>query len=327
MTRIFAVYVRPSTGDPLTRLMDTAPLTSWFWEKGSTWNRTHDLARMGVGDVLLIGAAVLPERPNFTHRPKYELVRFARVTSIETTDRGTDVQLHQTHSFTNTALHLGPAVNLAMASSRDDRCTPHIVEVGFDMGLLVPGWRQEKHPLPNRLRFSRRIYLDKEFLPRFPSVPGTVSVGLHDDAGRDYYAVNADMSVDAVRANPFLREHVWPYLPLTDDGDLDRSHPSVKTEHEIRRDLETYFAADSRADKILYANHGAQDVLRLHAFWGHDWNRMPDVIPTWAEDLKALRVRAGNPAMPKQESTEHHALEDARYNRAMHEALIAIGAG
>ncbi|MFF9192708.1 3'-5' exonuclease family protein [Streptomyces rochei] len=327
MTRIFAVYVRPLTGDPFERLRDPAPLTSWSWEKGSTWNRVHDMALLALGDVLLIGAAVLPPRPGSRMVPKYELVRFARITHIEMTEHGTTVQVHQTHSFTNTGLRLGPAVNAAMEASRDDGCTPYLVSIGFDMGLLVPGWRQEKHPLPNRLRFSRRIYLDLEFLPKFPSLPGTVSIGLHDDVGRDYYAVNADMDVAVVRDNPFLREHVWPYLPLTADGELDLSHPSVKSEHQIRRDLEAYFDADPRPDKILYANHGAQDVLRLHAFWGHDWNRMPDVIPTWAEDLKALRVRAGDPEMPKQESTEHHALEDARYNRAMHEALIALGAG
>lgn len=327
MTRILAVYVRPADNAAFTQLMNTAPLTSWSWPKGSTWNQTHDLGRMGVGDVLLIATGILPRRPETTRQPAYELVRFARITHVETSEQGTTVQLHQTHAFSVGQLRLGPAVNSAMEASRDDGCTPHFVNVGFDLGLLVPGWRQEKNPLPDRLRFSRLIYLDLEFLPRFPSLPGTVSIGLHDDTGRDYYAVNADMSVDAVRADPFLREHVWPYLPLTDDGDLDRSHPSVKTEHEIRRDLEAYFAADPRPDKVLYANHGAQDVLRLHAFWGHDWSRMPDVIPTWAEDLKALRVRAGNPAMPKQESTEHHALDDARYNRAMHEALMVLGAG
>lgn len=327
MTRILAVYVRPTANAEFSRLMDTAPLTSWSWPNGSTWNRTHNLGLMRPGDVLLIATGILPRRPEPTRQPVYELLRFARITDVQTTEQGTTVQLHQTHAFTNGQLRLGPAVNGAMEASRDDGCTPHFVNVGFDMGLLVPGWRQEKHLLPDRLRFSRRVYLDLEFLPGITSLRGTVSIGLHDDAGRDYYAVNADLSVAAVRAHPFLREHVWPYLPLTADGELDRSHRSVKSEDEIRSDLEAYFGVDGRPDKILYANHGAQDVLRLHAFWGHDWSRMPDVIPTWAEDLKALRVRAGDPALPKQESTEHHALEDARYNRAMHEALIALGAG
>ncbi|MYX26839.1 3'-5' exoribonuclease [Streptomyces sp. SID8381] len=327
MTRMLAVYVRPAGGTELDRLMNPAPLACWWWPKGSTWNRTHDLGLMGVGDVLLIATGILPRRPETTRQPAYELVRLARITDVETTEQGTAVRLHQTHAFTNGQLRLGPAVNSAMEASRDDGCTPHFVNVGFDMGLLVPGWKQENHPLPDRLRFSRRIYLDLEFVPAITSLRGTVSIGLHDDAGQDYYAVNADMSVAAVRAHPFLREHVWPYLPLTADGELDRSHRSVKTEHEIRSDLEAYFGGDGRRDKILYANHGAQDVLRLHAFWGHDWNRMPSVIPTWAEDLKALRVRAGDPPMPKQKSTEHHALDDARHNRAMHEALLALGTG
>jgi hypothetical protein len=327
MTRILATFVRPAGGTELTRLMDTAPLTSWSWPKGGTWNQTHDLGLMQVGDVLLTATGILPQRPHATRRPAYELVRFARITNVEHTEQGTTVRLHQTHSFTNTQLRLGPGVNRAMEASRDSGGHPYFVDVGFDMGLLVPGWRQEKNPLPDRLRFSRRIYLDLEFLPPFVSLPGTVSIGLHDDAGRNYYAVNAEMDERQVREHPFLREHVWPYLPQTANGELDRSYPSVKTVAEIRQDLEAFFGVDGRPDKILYANHGAQDVLRLHAFWGHDWSRMPDEIPTWAEDLKALRVRAGDPPMPKQESAAHHALEDARYNRVMHEALIALGAG
>ncbi|WP_269854696.1 hypothetical protein [Streptomyces sp. RPT161] len=74
----------------------------------------------------------------------------------------------------------------------------------------------------------------------------------------------------------------------------------------------------------LYAYYGAQDAFRLHSLLGHDWSTMPDQVPTWFFDLKALRAQAGNPGMPKLDDSDHHALADARYNRRMHEHVLAL---
>ncbi|MER6616367.1 hypothetical protein [Streptomyces xantholiticus] len=172
---------------------------------------------------------------------------------------------------------------------------------------------------------ARRTYLDCEFLPWMTSTAGLVSIGLTDHEGHDYYAVNADMDHAEVQANAFQREHVWPQLPRTATLALDRDHPDVKPLEQIRAELTAYF--DTGAETGLYAYYGASDLMRLHSLWRHDWLVMPTAIPRWLDDLKALLVRAGNPPMPHQESGEHHALKDARHNRAMHEALITLGRG
>lgn len=172
---------------------------------------------------------------------------------------------------------------------------------------------------------ARRVYLDCEFLPWMTSTAGLVSIGLTDHEGRDYYAVNAEMDYAEVQANPFQREHVWPQLPRTATLALDRDHPDVKPLEQIREELTAYF--DTGTETGLYAYYGASDLMRVHSLWRHDWAVMPTSVPRWLDDLKALTVRAGNPQMPRQEKGEHHALEDARHNRAMHDVLIALGRG
>ncbi|WP_167163070.1 hypothetical protein [Streptomyces sp. MBT27] len=176
----------------------------------------------------------------------------------------------------------------------------------------------EQHP-------ARRVYLDCEFLPALTTTGGFVSIGLTDEQERDWYAVNAEMDFAAVMANPFQRQHIVPLLPLDASGALDLSHPDVKSLSQIRDEVTAYF--DTGSDTVLYAYYGSNDLMRLHSLWDHDWSVMPGVVPCWLDDLKALSVRAGNPPMPPQTSGVHHALHDARHNRAMHEVLLSLGHG
>lgn len=170
----------------------------------------------------------------------------------------------------------------------------------------------------------RHVYLDTEFLTSDPTTAGFVSIALTDGAGRDYMAVNAQMDTYRVYSHPWMRDHVWPYLPTVPDMPyrLDFTHPAVKTLDEIADEVAAYL--DTEQETHLYAYYGAQDAFRLHSLWNHDWEKMPRQVPRWFFDLKALRVQAGNPEMPQQKTGAHDPLEDARYNRTMHEHLLAL---
>ena len=48
---------------------------------------------------------------------------------------------------------------------------------------------------------------------------------------------------------------------------------------------------------------------------------LPKGFPMYCRDLKQLADSKGNPRLPKQESTEHNALEDARWNKQAYEFL------
>jgi hypothetical protein len=171
----------------------------------------------------------------------------------------------------------------------------------------------------------RRVYLDCEFIPAEPHTRGLVSIGLTDDDGNDYYAVNADQNWDAYKI-PWMRENVWPYLPhraaAGEPGVLDLTHPDVKPIAQIREDIKAYFG-QHRRPAHLYAWYGGQDIARLHSLWDNDWSAMPGDIPRWFHELQSLAHQAGDPQLPVQDSGEHHALADAKYNRQLHEFLIA----
>ncbi|MET9528156.1 hypothetical protein [Streptomyces coeruleorubidus] len=158
------------------------------------------------------------------------------------------------------------------------------------------------------------VDLDCEFLPGDLSPHGLVSLGLTAGPGRTLYAVNADMDVAAVQRVQFQREHVWPHLPLTADGVLDRSHPHVLGYEEIRWQVEAFFASLGD-DVTLWVYSGAQDVVRMHTLWRNNWSVMPDFIPQWADDLSRLRRAAGGVKLPPHASRQHHALDDAEHQR------------
>ncbi|MGC4951000.1 hypothetical protein ACLQ2N_33015 [Streptomyces sp. DT224] len=158
------------------------------------------------------------------------------------------------------------------------------------------------------------VDLDCEFLTDDLTPSGLVSLGLSAGPGRTLYVVNADMDVAEVLRRPFMREQVWPHLPLTADGFLIRNHPDVCSYAEIRPKVEAFFA-DLDHDTILWTNCGAQDVIRMHALWRHDWSVMPDTIPQWADDLARVRRLAGGVKLPPHTGRPHHALDDAEHQR------------
>ncbi|MFI0929684.1 hypothetical protein ACH4TP_38035 [Streptomyces sp. NPDC021012] len=141
----------------------------------------------------------------------------------------------------------------------------------------------------------RRVYLDTEFLPADPTNRGLVSIGLTDDRGRSYYAVNRDMDTDAVLAVPWMVNNVWRFLPRMNHprrghpSVLDLAHQDVKPLETIRGDVTRYFADTDASEARLYA------------------------------------YDAGNPRLPEQPAGAHHALADAEHNRRIHEHLMTLG--
>lgn len=157
-----------------------------------------------------------------------------------------------------------------------------------------------------------RSYLDFEFIPSRPDTGGLISLGLVDDEGNSYYAVNQDMDQYAVTTNQWLRKNVWPHLPLA-DGFLDTNHPDVKPLQQIRYDLVAWFAM--RRHDRLFTWYGSQDMSRLHSFWDNNWAKMPDSIPQWSHEIASIAYMFGSPQLPEQLSTAHNALDDAKHNR------------
>ncbi|WP_217223112.1 3'-5' exoribonuclease [Streptomyces anulatus] len=169
------------------------------------------------------------------------------------------------------------------------------------------------------------IYADCEFIRHDMSTRGLISVGITDRAGHDYYAVNADMDEQYILHSTdetavWLRQHVWPLLPLTTDHALDRAHPDVKTTDRIRQEIAAYYA--SRTGARMWAYFGAGDLIRIHGLWDHDWGRMPDGVPYRHRELADL-IEDFRLTVPAQQTPAHHALNDAHYNRLMHDVALS----
>jgi hypothetical protein len=188
--------------------------------------------------------------------------------------------------------------------------------------------RKEQH-MSDTASTIRRVYLHCEFLPADPTVRGLVSIGLTDDAGHDYYAVNNGMDLTAVLNLPWMVDNVWPHLPrCTVDGYpdlLDRTHPDVKLIDEMRNDVARYFA-DGFPETHLYVYYGSQHICRLHSLWDNDWTAMPPAVPRWCHELQSLIAQAGYPPLLEQAYGKYHALTDAYYTRTLHEQLLVFTA-
>lgn len=176
----------------------------------------------------------------------------------------------------------------------------------------------------------RNVYLDCEFLPADPTLRGFVSIGLTDDQGVDYYAVNGNFDMKSFKKIKFMMDQVWPSLPKP-HGDrrlhgkwprLDLNHPSVKRPGQIAEGVAAYFANTEAETTHLWAWYGGQDICRLHSLWDNDWSVMPAQIPQWFNELETLRWQAGSPELPQQEAGAHNALADARHNRVLHRFLL-----
>lgn len=171
----------------------------------------------------------------------------------------------------------------------------------------------------------RHVYIDTEFLRNDLTERGLVSLALTDDQGVDYYAINWEMDAESVHGDDWMRENVWPFLPHAGDGDVDWKHPDVRHYGDIREQVAAYFADTTATETRLYARNGAQDAVRLHGLWGHDWTIMPEQIPRWFTDIYQLITAAGNPdGIPEKSPHAHHPLEDARHNRAVRQYLAAL---
>lgn len=155
-----------------------------------------------------------------------------------------------------------------------------------------------------------RYFLDTEFIEDGKTID-LISIGIVCEDGREFYAINHDC--DFSKANQWVKDNVLIHifnnpsdpLPLTND-----------------------YIGGWR-NKLLITHQIKQFITGTPEFWGYyadyDWvvfcqlfgpmMDLPRRFPMYCNDLKQLCNELGNPQLPDQENTEHHALNDARWNK------------
>lgn len=155
-----------------------------------------------------------------------------------------------------------------------------------------------------------RYFMDTEFLEDGPHNPLLlISLALVAEDGREFYAENAEADLEyAVRANPWLKDNVISHLT---GPKLSHAQIGLKALQFVGQDKKPefwgYFAD---YDWVLFAQLFGRMV------------DLPSILPQYCLDLKQEMKRLG---VQKPVITgcgpEHHALSDARWNKACFEYL------
>lgn len=154
------------------------------------------------------------------------------------------------------------------------------------------------------------IYFDMEFNEDGRTIE-LISLGAVTTEGDEFYAISADFNEALV--NSWVRENVLPYLA---------PHLPRYTNATIAKDFYSWVFPNGVVDciPVFWTYYGAYDWVRLCQCYGPMVN-LPEGFPMFTLDLKQELVRLGNPPQPPAPDNEHHALEDAKWNRALHHYL------
>lgn len=162
-----------------------------------------------------------------------------------------------------------------------------------------------------------------------------ISVGMIGANNREYYAVNGDIGRllrgrrvrRRIRRSPWLMEHVVPSLPRAEGrkqaGWLFNPYdPAVKPLSQIADEVAGFIL--EAPDPELWASYGAYDHVCLAQLWG-SMDDLPAGVPMYTNDLQQeiRRLGVNRDDLPRPSFTEHHALNDARYNRVVRKWLAA----
>lgn len=159
-----------------------------------------------------------------------------------------------------------------------------------------------------------KYFLDCEFMEDGKSIE-LLSLALVREDARELYLVNT--SADRSRANPWVRENVIPQLDqLPPDSVIGTIFAHVP--HSDIGPLVQNFI--ERETPEFWGYYAAYDWVALCQCFGAMVN-LPKGYPMFCRDLIQEAKRTGNPDLPPQGKGEHHALLDARWNRATFDYL------
>ncbi len=157
-----------------------------------------------------------------------------------------------------------------------------------------------------------KYFLDTEFSERGPAYPiQLISIGIVAEDGRTLYAENYEC--DWAACNPWVAANVLPHL----------TGPR-STLATIKAAIVDFVGKDSKPE--FWGYFADYDWVVFAQIFGTMMD-LPEGWPMYCRDVKQLCDERGNPELPKQNSAEHNALNDARWNQAAWKFLTDCCAG
>lgn len=159
-----------------------------------------------------------------------------------------------------------------------------------------------------------KYFLDTEFSERGPRHPvELISIGIVAEDGREFYAVSNEF--DASTVNEWVKKNVLPHTFVETDGAY-----MIHTLSRIAEEIKAFIGNDKPEFWGYYADY---DWVIFAQLFGTMMD-LPDGYPMYCRDLKQWCDQIGSPKLPEQDSTEHNALHDARWNRKVYDFLLAV---
>jgi hypothetical protein len=159
-----------------------------------------------------------------------------------------------------------------------------------------------------------RYFLDTEFIESGPHRPiDLISIGIVAEDGREFYAVSTEFLES--NCNQWVRENVLPHLFGTVRAGIGQASLA-----EIREAILQFCDSDRYGKPEFWGYYADYDwVVFCHIFGA--MIDLPKSWPKYCRDLKQWCDQIGNPKLPVQDSAEHNALHDARWNKQAWEFL------
>jgi 3'-5' exoribonuclease Rv2179c-like domain len=153
-----------------------------------------------------------------------------------------------------------------------------------------------------------KYFIDTEFAENGAHQPiDLISIGIVAEDGREYYATSAEFR--PANVNDWVRENVLPAL-----GNWpETAQPLFLIQQGILK-----FIGDDRPE--FWGYYSDYDWVVFCQIFGA-MIHLPKGWPMYCRDIKQWCDQLGNPRLPAQIDSEHHALYDARWNKRAWEFL------
>lgn len=155
-----------------------------------------------------------------------------------------------------------------------------------------------------------RVFFDTEFIEDGKTID-LISIGLVREDGAELYLENRECDLN--RASEWVALNVLPHL-------LDRELGVS------RRQMADEIRAFVGSKPTLWGYYADYDWVVLCQLYGTMMD-LPTGWPMFCLDIKQEAERLGNPKLPAQETQEHHALHDARWNYLAWQFLDSLALG
>lgn len=151
-----------------------------------------------------------------------------------------------------------------------------------------------------------KFFLDTEFIESGPYYSiALLSIGIVAEDGRELYEISQE--ADRCRASAWVQENVLPHLGNKPPQGL------AAIAYIVRQ-----FVGDDKPE--FWGYYADYDWVVFCQIFGSMVD-LPKGWPMYCRDIKQLCDSIGNPKLPKQPSSEHNALNDARWNKQSYEFL------